>query len=217
MVKNKKKLIGIGAGGHTKMIVDILNDNNNYKLIGLIDKQDGDNYLNIPIIGSDKDLKHLIKSVKNIFIGIADLNNAKKNKGIFNKIKKLGYNVINVFHKTAIISKTSYYGEGIKVFAGGIINSGSTIESNVLVNTGSIIEHDCHICSHAQIAPGAVLGGNVYVGEGSIVGMGARVIQGVKIGKYCMIGAGTIITKDVPNNTIIYNKQKNFYSKWPIK
>ena len=199
------------------MIVDILNDNNNYKLIGLIDKQDGDNYLNIPIIGSDKDLKHLIKSVKNIFIGIADLNNAKKNKGIFNKIKKLGYNVINVFHKTAIISKTSYYGEGIKVFAGGIINSGSTIESNVLVNTGSIIEHDCHICSHAQIAPGAVLGGNVYVGEGSIVGMGARVIQGVKIGKYCMIGAGTIITKDVPNNTIIYNKQKNFYSKWPIK
>ena len=199
-MNNKKRLIGIGAGGHTKMIVDILNNN-----------------LNIPIIGSDKDLKHLIKRVKNIFIGMAYLDNTKKNKTIFNKIKKIGYNVINVYHKTATISKTSYYGEGIKVFAGGIINSGSTIESNVLVNTGSIVEHDCHICSHVQIAPGAILGGDVYVGEGSIVGMGAKVIQGVKIGKYCMIGAGSIITKDVPNNTVIYNKQKNFRSKWPIK
>ena len=216
-MNNKKRLIGIGAGGHTKMIVDILNDNKNYKLIGLIDKSDRNNYLNIPIIGSDKDLKHLIKSVKNIFIGVAHLDNTKKNKSIFNKIKKIGYNVISVCHKTAIISKTSHYGEGIKVFARGIINSGSTIESNVLVNTGSIVEHDCHICSHAQIAPGAILGGDVYVGEGSIVGMGARVIQGVKIGKYCMIGAGSIITKDVPNNTVIYNKQKNFRSKWPIK
>ena len=207
MVKKKKKLIGIGAGGHSNVIIDILIENQEYKILGLIDKKIDLNR-KIPIIGKDKDLESIYdKKTKNIFIGLAPLLNIKKNKNIYSKLKKIGFNIINVIHKTATLAKKIETGEGLKVFAKSIVNPGVVLGHNVLINTGSIIEHDSIISNHVQIAPGVVMGGGVTIGESSIIGLGSRVNQGINIGKNCIIGSGTIVTKDVPDNTIYYNKQ----------
>ncbi len=214
MVKKKQKLIGIGAGGHSNVIIDILIENQEYEILGLIDKKINLNK-GIPIIGKDKDLEGIYhKKTKNIFIGLAPLDNIKKNKNLYNKLKKIGFNIIDVIHRTATLAKNIHSGEGLKVFAGSIINPGVVLGHNVLINTGSIIEHDSKISNHVQIAPGVVMGGGITVGESSIIGLGSRVNQGITIGKNCIIGSGTIVTRDVPDNTIYYNKQITKKKRW---
>ena len=88
-------------------------------------------------------------------------------------------------------------GKEIQIGPGAIVNCTATVGADVILNTGSVIEHDCRIGDHVHVAPGTVLGGEVSVGEG-VPGLGSRVLPRVKIGAWAVVGAGAVVTKDVP-------------------
>ena len=44
---------------------------------------------------------------------------------------------------------------------------------------------------------------DTYIGYSCLIGTGATIMPGVKIGNYCVVGAGAVVTKDVPDNTIV--------------
>jgi acetyltransferase-like isoleucine patch superfamily enzyme len=46
--------------------------------------------------------------------------------------------------------------------------------------------------------PGAVVSGDIALGEGCTIGTNASIIQGVSIGPWATVGAGAVVTKDVP-------------------
>ncbi|MBW7848688.1 MAG: hypothetical protein H3C41_11475 [Bacteroidales bacterium] len=56
--------------------------------------------------------------------------------------------------------------------------------------------------SSHHLSPQSVLCGNVHIGEGSWIGAGSIVIPGVKIGKWCVIAAGSVVTKDIPDYSL---------------
>ena len=58
----------------------------------------------------------------------------------------------------------------------------------------------CRIGDYAHLAPGCTLGGDVTLGEVAFLGIGARVIPGIRIGRWSVIGAGSVVTKDIPDN-----------------
>ena len=198
----KIDLIGIGAGGHTKVLIDIINDNNKFNILGLISSKNNINIINnIDIIGSDEDLvKFYKKGVRDVFIGIGSIEDTKKNKLIYDNLIKIGFNIISVIHNTAIISNSASLMSGVKVMAGSIINPETVIGNNCIINTGSIIEHDCCLKDHVQIGPGSYVAGNVIIGEGSIIGIGAKIIQGITIGEYSMVAAGAVVTSNIGDN-----------------
>lgn len=202
-----KLVVGIGAGGHAKVIIDILRLTGEYDVRGLIDsnpESKGTTVSGVGVIGGDDQLPDLRnEGVRYVFMAVASLSDTRSNKRIFDQLCALGFEIINVVHPSAIVASTVRMGIGIRVFAGAIINPESHVGNNVVINTGAIVEHDCHIEDHAQIAPGAHLAGNVSVGEGSVVGMGANVIQGISIGRYAMIGAGAAVIKDVPDGITV--------------
>ena len=203
----KKKVVGIGAGGHAKVILDILKNSQLYEIVGLLDfeeLQKGKTVLDIPVIGGHNKLPDLYyEKVKHVFMAFASLGDTKKNKIIFDEVVDLGFEVINVLHSTTIISDSVIMGSGNRIFAGTIINPDTELGNNVVINTGAIIDHDCKIGDHVQIAPGARLAGSVIVGEGSLIGIGTNIIQGIKIGKYSKIGAGAVVIKDVDDNVTV--------------
>jgi len=57
--------------------------------------------------------------------------------------------------------------------------------------------------SEDQIYKGFLVLGNDEIGDLSHIGMGARIIEGIKIGNNCLIGAGAVIIKDVPDNSVV--------------
>lgn len=73
----------------------------------------------------------------------------------------------------------------------------------MIVNTGASVDHDCKIDDFVHISPRATLCGNVIVGEGTQVGAASVIIPGIKIGKWCTIGAGTVIIRDVPDYAVV--------------
>jgi UDP-perosamine 4-acetyltransferase len=62
------------------------------------------------------------------------------------------------------------------------------IGDNRIVNTGAIVDHDCLIGGHVHVAPGAM----------AHIGTAAAIIQGIKIGAGVIIGAGSVVIRDVP-------------------
>ncbi len=110
------------------------------------------------------------------------------------------YTLATAVHPEACLARGVTIGAGSVVMAGGVINSDSTIENNVIVNTKATIDHDCCIKSGAHIGPGATLCGGIAVGECAFIGAGATVIPNVQIGANAMIGAGTVVYKNVPAN-----------------
>jgi acetyltransferase-like isoleucine patch superfamily enzyme len=47
------------------------------------------------------------------------------------------------------------------------------------------------------------MGGDVRIGEGALIGIGAVVLPRVSIGAWSTVGAGAVVTKDVPAGTTV--------------
>lgn len=74
--------------------------------------------------------------------------------------------------------------------------SKTVICENAMLMNGVHVGHDCEIGKNVTIAPRVNLAGHVKILEGAFLGMGVNVHQYKIIGHYCMIGMGSVITKD---------------------
>lgn len=211
------KIVLIGAGGHCKVIIDIIRSLNEYDIVGIIDKFNKESLLGIPIIGDDSKLQEIYNSgVKYAFIAIGSLNNISIRNNIYKNLKKIGFKIPVLVHKTAIVSPFSHIQEGTCVMAGAIINSEASIGKNCIINTGSIVEHDCKIGDNTHISPNSSIAGDVFIGGNSHIGIGSTIIQCTKIGKNVTVGAGAVVISDLPSYTVAVGvpakiiKNKNF-------
>ena len=95
----------------------------------------------------------------------------------------------------------------VGVDAGTIICEGTLITTNiaigrhVIVNLGCTVSHDSQLIDFVTIAPGVNISGNVKIGKGADIGTGAKIIQGVDIGPWSVVGAGSVVNRNVPANT----------------
>ncbi len=198
---------GVGAGGHAKVIIDILRQGSQYEVVALTDSNPklwGSRYCDVPILGDDHLLATLQPKVQHTFLGIGSVRSNALRPNLYQRVRELGFEFINAIHPTAVISPAAKLGYGVTVMAGAILNPGVSIGDNVIINTGAIVDHDCTIADHSHIAPGVCLSGSVRVGRNCHVGVGACVLQGIAIGDEATIGAGAVVVRDVaPGATVV--------------
>lgn len=200
-----ERVIIIGAGGHAKVIAEILRLTAKYEIIGLLDPACvGKKIGGFPVLGGDEFLPRLrADRISYAFVGVGGTGNNLPRMQIFERISALGFTFANAIHPSATISDSVHLGQGVAVMAGAIINPDVVIGDNVIINTGAIVEHDCNIEAHAHISPGAVLCGKVRVGVATHIGAGAVVRQGINIGAHAVVGAGAVVVKDVPAHSVV--------------
>lgn len=194
-----EKIVLVGAGGHCKVIIDLIRSTRKYEIVGITDsKCIGHKLLDVPIIGNDEVLSQVYKGgVKNAFVALGALNNMGIRDEIYYNLKKIGYDIPVLIHNKAIVSSSAKLKEGACVMAGAVVNAGSEVGQNCIINTGAIIEHDCIIGRNTHISPRACLSGGVKIGNTSHIGVGAAIIQGVSIGSGVVIGAGAVVVNDI--------------------
>jgi len=198
-----KKIILIGAGGHCKVIIDIIKSTNEYEIVGITDKNIKGSLLETPIIGDDIILEKLYESgVEYAFVCLGAIKDFSVRNKLYQMLKNIGFKVPILIHKNAIISKYASIGEGTCVMPGAIVNPGANIGENCIINTGSIIEHDCKLENNIHISPKVCLGGGVKIGNNSHVGIGSTVIQGITIGNNVTIGAGAVVINDIQDECV---------------
>ncbi|MHC4660883.1 MAG: acetyltransferase [Planctomycetota bacterium] len=196
------KVVGIGAGGHARVIIEILRIDDRYEIYGLTDKNSekhGESVFGIKVIYSDEALKGIVdEGVTRFFVGYGGIGDNRQRKSLYELGLKHGLKPVNVIHPSAVISPSAEIGKGVFIGAGAVINASARIGTNVIVNTGAIVEHDCVIGDHGNLATGARLTGAVRVEDGAFIGAGATVIQGLTVGADSVVGAGSVVTRNVP-------------------
>lgn len=198
-----KKIVLIGAGGHCKVIIDILKNIDEYEIVGITDGRINGKVLNIPIIGDDSMLQKLYKDgVRYAFICVGALGNMEARNVIYNKLKQIGFELPILIHKSAIISPYVFIDEGTCVMPGAIINPDTIIGVNCIINTGSVVEHDCKIGDNTHISPKVAIAGGVNIGHNTHIGIGSSIIQNKNIGNNVTIGAGAVVISDVEDNAL---------------
>lgn len=201
------RVIGLGAGGHSKVVMEIIRLMGGYEIAGLLDpKQElwGKVLLGVRILGDDDLLPRLYNDgLRHAFIGLGTVGHTRARRRLYEKARAHGFEIVQAIHPKAVVSQYMEIGQGATIMAGAIVNAGARLGENVIVNSGAIVEHDCVIGDHVHIATGARLASTVYVGEGAHIGLGASIRQCIHIGRNAIVGAGAVVVDDVPDNVVV--------------
>lgn len=196
------KVIGIGAGGHARVVLDILRLMGEVAVIGLTD--DSPSLTNcavdgVKVIGTLKCLERIrMDDCEFAFMGIGGVGDNRPRAEVFRRVQSFGFRFVNAIHPSAVVASSVTLGTGVTLAAAVVLNPGARVGSNVIINTGAIVDHDCEIGDHVHIAPGATLSGTVTVEALAHIGTGAVVKQGIRIGEGALIAAGAVVVEDVP-------------------
>ena len=104
---------------------------------------------------------------------------------------------------TAVLPRSLQVAEGVYVNAGVVIGGGSRLGAFALVNRGACLGHHNELAEWVSIGPGVKAGGGVRFGRGCVVGTGAVILPMVSIGANAVVGAGAVVTRDVPERTLV--------------
>lgn len=108
-----------------------------------------------------------------------------------------------VIAPSATVASLAGVGVGTVIHHHAHVGPRAVVGAAVIVNTGAIVEHDCVVEDGVHIAPGAVVLGAARIGKSAFIGSGARVLPGIAVGAEAVIGAGAIVTRNVPNSSIV--------------
>lgn len=162
----------IGGGGHCRAVIDVIEQENKYNIVGIIDCKEkiGQKVLNYSILGSDSDLELLFKKYKYACITIGQIKSAEPRIKLFKKLKEIGFTLPTIVSPLAYISKHAFIDEGTTVMHHSLINANAKIGKNCIINTKALVEHDAIIENHCHVSTGSILNGAVRVKAGSFIG-----------------------------------------------
>ncbi|HTY81959.1 MAG TPA: acetyltransferase [Dehalococcoidales bacterium] len=196
-------IVIFGAGGHGRVVLDILKHDRRVNLAGFIDDNRNSHQKiidGVRVLGDVTRLPELI-AAHNLDGCVVAIGDNKVRAKLFAKVKHLGLKLENAIHPNALIAKDVEIGEGVVIASGAIINTGTRIGNNVIINTGVVIDHNNIIEDNVHISPGAKLAGEVTVKKYAHVGIGVTVVPHLTIGESAVVGAGAVVQEDIPDDS----------------
>lgn len=186
------RLLVVGAGGHSKVVVDSALAAG-FSIAAVLGRPgDPDEVFGVPVL-------HEPGSMEADGFIIAVGNNATR-ASLYQKYLHDGLRPVTVIHPSAVISASALVGEGSFIAPGAIVNCDARIGTNAILNTGCSVDHDCIVGDHAHIAPGVALCGGATVGEGALIGVGSCLAPLTSVGEWATVGAGAAVIAEVPRN-----------------
>jgi sugar O-acyltransferase (sialic acid O-acetyltransferase NeuD family) len=187
----KEKIVLLGGGGHCHSVIDVIEQENKYQIVGIIDKKElfGTNVLGYKIIASDDDLEEIYKTCKNAIITVGQIESNHVRVKLFNKLKEIGFNLPIIISPIAYVSKHSFIDEGTVVMHHAFINANVKIGKNCIINSKALIEHDVIIEDNCHISTASVINGAVLVKANTFFGSNATSKQSVEISGFIKAGS----------------------------
>ncbi len=105
-----------------------------------------------------------------------------------------------VIHPTAHVSRTARIGKGTVVGPGVIVAAHAVIGDHVYLNRGALVGHHSVLHDYVTVGPGANIAGCCQIAAATYIAMSAVILDGMRIGKHSVIGAGAVVTRDVPDH-----------------
>lgn len=100
-------------------------------------------------------------------------------------------------------------GDRVTVKSGIYIWQGVSVDDDVFLGPNVVFTNDTF--PRSKIHPGAYE--KTHVGRGASVGANATLLPGITIGAYALIGAGSVVTKSVPDFHLVYGNPARSYGR----
>lgn len=194
----KAAIIVIGAGGHAKVCIELLQSMGEQVDFCVGTAGGPPTCVRVPVLFGDEHLARLYaEGYRRLFVAIGANRLRLK---LAATASALGYELTCAISPHAVLSPSARIGKGVAIMAGAVINAEAVVSDLAIINTGASVDHDCVISSGAHVAPRAALAGNVHVGTASFLGVGSNVIPNQHIGDDVIIGAGAVVISDIGNH-----------------
>jgi len=190
-------LVVFGAGGHGKVVADILLTGG-LTIAGFVDDMRiaGEVVFGLPVLGAACWFE---ENEARVALGIGD--NAKR-AAIGELIASTKCTLVAAIHPRAVVAASARVEPGAAVMALAVINPDAIIEQGAIVNTAAIVEHDCVVGAYAHVSPNSTMGGGCTVGRLAQLGIGATMLPGTSVGNRTIVGGGALVTRDVPAGVV---------------
>lgn len=113
-----------------------------------------------------------------------------------------------ILAKNVYIDKNVIIGKNCKIQNNSSIYHGSVLENGVFIGPHCVLTNDKN---PRAITPNGELKtdsdwneGKILIKEGASIGTGAIILPNITIGKFALVGAGSIVTKDVPDFGLVF-------------
>lgn len=192
-------IIITGAGGHSLEVFDILKRFSQENIFFFDDINYDKNILrNCQILHKVKGISKSNESI-NYYLGVG---HPKHRLTMFNKFESVNGNLHGVRGNSLISSYSSCEESDIldNCFIGPDVN----ISRGCLINTGAQIHHNSTISEFCEIGPRVIILGKVIIGELTSIGANSTILPGIHIGSNVIIGAGSVVTKNIPDGVKAY-------------
>lgn len=187
----KEKILLIGGGGHCHSVIDVIELEGRYEILGIVDVKEniGKKVLGYEIIGIDDDLETIFKSCKNALITIGHLKSNTSRVKLLATLKSIGFSMPTIISPLAYVSTHAFVDEATVVMHHALINANAKVGKNCIINTKALIEHDATVEDNCHISTASVLNGGVVVKENTFFGSNATSKQYVKIDGFIKAGS----------------------------
>jgi len=156
-----------------------------------------------------KDLNTFIDNSEYFFVCIGMMD-GKLRDHISKELIDYKLKPLSIISKAAYIDKSVEFGNGLLAMPHSVVNKKTTIGSNCYLNVNSVIDHECIIEDGVHIMGSAYIAGRVCVKKYASIGANATILPDITIGQNSIVGAGAVVTKNVPNNSIVVGNPARF-------
>jgi sugar O-acyltransferase (sialic acid O-acetyltransferase NeuD family) len=191
---NRPLIILIGAGGHCRSCIDVIEMEGRFTVAGVVDRPDSGivSVLGYPVLGVDSDLSNLRKQYAFALVAVGQIKSPTVRIQLFERLKSLGFELPIIQSSRAYVSKHAKVGAGTIVMHDALINTGASVGENCIINSKALIEHDAIVGSHCHISTGAIVNGEVSIGTRTFFGSNAVSVHGVSISEDSFVRAGSL-------------------------
>lgn len=199
-------MLVVGAKGYAKEVLELIKENDlldNLVFYDDVNSDIGDKVFDtFPILKSYEDAKEYFMNIDNRFI--IGIGNPIYRKMIYEKFVAIGGIPQSIIAKSAIIgSFDNQIDEATNIMQKVVMTNSVSIGKGIIINQLSSIGHDVVISDFVEICPNVSISGNCFIGENTFIGTSSTILPKIKIGKNVIVAAGSVVTKDVPDNCMV--------------